>query len=351
MRKIDQKYLFIMCLVLLLAGMMGCSSRISDETNGAAEGGVNKQVQDGFSTNYPLSVSNHSIDDGVWSEKDQVFKAAPQRVVANNQSIAELLIRLGLTKSMVGVAALYGETAEDIYNEFQTIPVLSSEYVGKELTLGAAPDLVIGRADLFADSEWGVGTVKELNSLGINTYILNTGKKGATISALFQDIKEIGTIFNVQENAAAFAADLQSRLDKLSEKVSEEQETLRYAYVSVTDGNLAVYSASNDTFQNSVLNIIKLDNAFKDAAGNSEINLEQFVSANPDVLLISHYNGGQDPMKSIEQIYNMPALQSISAVKNQRIFIIDFSRFWGYSYQIIDGAEQLSKELYPNLKD
>lgn len=351
MKRIWQKSLFTMCFILLLGGLMGCSARISDDANDKTEADGSNQVYDRFSTNYPLTVSNYRLDDGVWSKKDQIFKAAPKRVVANNQSVAELLIRLGLTKSMVGVAALYGETAKDISDEFESIPVLSNNYVGKELTLGAAPDLVIGRADLFADSEWGVGTVSELNSLGINTYLLNTGKKGATIAALLKDIEEIGKIFNVQDKAADFASGLQSRLDGLSNKLSGENQTLQYAYVSVADGNLTVYSGSNDTFQNSVLNLIKLDNVFKDAEGNSEITLEHFVSANPDVLLISRYSGGPDPNKSVEQIYDMPALQSLSAVKNQRIFIIDFSQFWGYSYQIIDGAEQLAKELYPNLKD
>lgn len=348
MKKIWKKILTGTFIVLLAYGLNGCASGASNNPSAEGEIGEQNQVQDG-STNYPMTISNYSLDDGVWSDKDQIFKVAPQRVVANNQSTAELLIRLGLTESIVGVAALYGETETDISDAFARIPVLSENYVGKELTLGASPDLVVGRADLFADAEWGVGTVRELNALGINTYLLNTGKKGATVDALFKDIAEIGEIFNVQAHAAEFSDTLKARLNSLAEKLSGEQQILEYAYVSVADGNLSVYSGSNDTFQNSVLNIIKLENAFKNADASSEITMEQFVSANPDVLLISYYNGGPDPVKSIEQIYNMKALQSISAIQNKRIFIIDFSQFWGYSYQIIDGAEQLSKELYPQL--
>ncbi|WP_277408862.1 hypothetical protein [Lacrimispora xylanisolvens] len=45
----------------------------------------------------------------------------------------------------------------------------------------------------------------------------------------------------------------------------------------------------------------------------------------------------------------MPALQSLSAVSNKQIYIIDFSQFWGYSYQILDGVERLASDMYPDL--
>lgn len=329
----------ISLLTLITTGVAGCASNSpSDNT---------KKESTADLAAYPVTVSNHSIHDGVWSAKEQVFQTTPSRVFANNQSTAELLIRLGLTDSMVGVAALYGETKEDIAEEFAKIPVLNEKYVGKEVTLGANPDLVMGRGDLFADSEWGVGTVDELNSLGVHTYIFNTSKRGATLNDLFKDIEEVGNIFNVPENATTFADSLHTRIDQLSKKLSGVEKTLTYGSVSYSDGNIAAYAGTSDTFQNDALNLIKLDNAFKDATG--EITLEQLISTNPDILLISRYAGGPNPEESIESIYKMPSLQSLSAVKNHQIYIIDFSQFWGYSYQILDGVETLASQLYPDL--
>lgn len=332
----------ISMLALMTTGVSGCASKspTANKENETAK----EQTSD--SSAYPLTISNYSISDGVWSPKDQVFKAAPTRVVANNQSTAELLIRLGLTDSMVGVAALYGATEEDIKEEFSKIPVLNEKYVGKEITLGANPDLVMGRGDLFADSEWGVGTVDELNSLGVNTYIFNACQKGARLDALFKDIDEIGKIFHAEDKATAFADSLHTRISQLETKM-KEVEPLKYGYISYSDGNVSTYAGTTDTYQNDALNIIKLDNAFKDAAG--EITLEQLVSTNPDILLISRYTGGPDAEESVASIYEMPALQSLTAVKNRQIYIIDFSHFWGFSYQILDGVEQLAKEMYPDL--
>ncbi len=328
-------------LALMAAGVTGCATKTP---SGNTKNEPAKEQTTDLAA-YPLTVSNYSINDGVWTAKEQVFQATPSRVVANNQSTAELLIRLGLTDSMVGVAALYGETKEDIAEEFAKIPVLNQEYVGKELTLGANPDLVMGRGDLFANSEWGVGTVDELNSLGVHTYIFNTCQRGATLDALFKDIEEIGKIFNVEENSATFADGLHTRIDQLTKKLSGTEKTLTYSSVSYSDGTITAYAGTSDTFQNDALNLIKLDNAFKDASG--EITLEQLISTNPDILLISRYAGGPNPEESIASIYNMPSLQSLSAVKNRQIYIIDFSHFWGYSYQILDGVERLASEIYP----
>lgn len=296
---------------------------------------------------YPLTVENFTAVDNTREAARQEFKKAPERVVANNQSTAELLIHLGLTDKIAGVAALYGEIPSDIAEEFKKIPVLSEGYVGKELVLGANPDLVIGRGQLFADADWGVGTVKDLNALGINTYLLNSSLSGATLDSLYKDITEIGNIFDEKKAADAFIAQLKTRQEALKTGIAGSDKIYKYAYVfDVTDGSASVYSGNTDTFQNDALNLIHLDNAFKDVTG--EVNLEKLISANPDILLISAYAGGPDTEKMVKELYNIPSLSSISAIKKKQIYIIDYNQFWGYSYQIFDGLEALAAKVYPD---
>ena len=119
--------------VLMVAGLVGCASSSASsnqEKKTQKTETVDLQTnQQSSLVSYPLTVSNYSINDGNWTSRQQVFEAAPKRVVANNQSTAELLIRLGLTDTMAGVAALYGETSEDIAEEFLKIPVLANGYV------------------------------------------------------------------------------------------------------------------------------------------------------------------------------------------------------------------------------
>ncbi|MCF7752837.1 hypothetical protein KQ941_00160 [Paenibacillus xylanexedens] len=106
-----------------------------------------------------------------------------------------MLIKLGLTDKMVGVAALYGSVTPDVADDFAKIPVLSKDYVGKELVVGASPDL--GRGDLFADADWGVGTVDGLNDMNIRTFVQTTNHKGS-LDSLYSDIAQLGQIVTEQ---------------------------------------------------------------------------------------------------------------------------------------------------------
>ena len=376
MKDIMKKFLFAFCLFTLTSAVLtGCSknSGSKDDTSTSGNGAAvvteddsqsqtdtitDTESADASSTDqaagaetsdtvYPLTISNFTIKDGSWQEKDQIFETAPSRIVATTQPIAELMIRLGLTDKMVGVAAVYGATPADIAEEFSKIPVLSNDYVGKEITLGANPDFILGRADLYADADWGVGTIDDLNNLNIHTYALNTCKQGATLDSLYKDIAELGRIFNVTNKAQELTDSLKARVASLAENLSSVEKPLTYAYANLTDGAISIYAGSTDTFQNDALNLMKLDNAFKDATG--EINQEQLIATNPDVLLVSYYNGGPDVNEMVERMYQIESIQSLSAIQNKQIYIIDFNQFWAYSYQIFDGVENLAKDIYPDL--
>lgn len=342
-------------LVLLLAVVAGCSPAASPEKSlaGKENAGENSAKSSGgeglagSSTSYPLTVVNHALsgEGGEWTAKEQRFEQPPEKVVANTQPVAELLIRLGLTDKVVGVAALYGEVAPDIAEEFARIPVLSKDYVGKELVLSANPDLVLGRGDLFADADWGVGTVDVLNELGIKTFVQNTSVKGANLESLFKDIEQIGQIFDIQEQAARYSEELRKRIEEIKFLTPAGDKPLSFAYISSSEKDtVAIYSGSNDTFQADALRLLNLENSFGDAPG--EVGVEQLITTDPDLLLISYYSGGPDMEETVRHIYENPALQSMSAIKNKKIYIIDFNQFWGYGDQILDGVEKLGTEIY-----
>lgn len=116
-------------------------------------------------------------------------------------------------------------------------------YVGKELVVGASPDLVMRRGDLFADADWGVGTVDGLNDMNIHTFLQTTNHQG-TLDSLYNDIEQLGQIFDVQDNAAKFTESLKARVEKSS--VADQSEH-RFAYiVPATEDTITVRSMQND---------------------------------------------------------------------------------------------------------
>ncbi|PWW43258.1 MULTISPECIES: ABC transporter substrate-binding protein [Paenibacillus] len=336
-------------LLLLLAACSNASS--STTTTSAAEGSHSsetaKQVENTGKTSYPLTIENFTIsgEGGEWKPKSQTFEKAPERVVANTQSAAEMLIKLGLTDKIVGVAALYGTVTPDVADDFAKIPVLSKDYVGKELVVGASPDLVLGRGDLFADADWGVGTVDGLNDMNIRTFLQTTNHQG-TLDSLYKDIAQLGQIFDVQDNAAKFTESLKARVEAIKSSVADQSEHSFAYIVPATEDTITVSSMQNDTYQLDALSLLKLKNTFDGVQG--EVSVEQLITANPDYLLLSAYAGSPDIDKLIQNLYANPALQSMNAIKNKQIYVTDFSQFWGYGYQILDGIEKMEQEMKAN---
>lgn len=333
-------------LALPLAIAAGCSSSTHAGSSGdkVSPAASASPASAGGSTVYPLTVENYSNNgEGTpWQTKKQTFNKAPSRVVANTQGAGELMVKLGLADKVVGVAALYGAGDPAVAEEFKKLPVISRNYASKELVVGTSPDLVMGRSGLFADADWGVGTVPGLNELGIKTFIQHTSVKGATLDSLYKDIEELGQIFNVQSRAAEYITELKKRAEALKTKSAGINKT--FAYVSDGGkGDIAVYSGDVDTFAGDVLRLVGLTNSYADVTGN--ISKEQLIATNPDVLLISKYSGGIDPEISIKAFYADSTLQNIKAIQNKAVYAIDFNQFWGYSYSILDGAEKLATDM------
>ena len=101
-----------------------------------------------------IRFGNSSTGDASWPETTQTFKQAPKKVVANTRPMAELLLHLGLEKSIAGVGAVFGEKDTSVEKEFDKLKDLGNNYITQETALSVNPDFVFGRGGLFEKSEW-----------------------------------------------------------------------------------------------------------------------------------------------------------------------------------------------------
>ncbi|WP_341300636.1 ABC transporter substrate-binding protein [Lysinibacillus sp. FSL H8-0500] len=317
----------------------------------AACGNTSKETSEETPTkeHYPLTVENFSRAEGgsTWDKKEQVFDKAPERIMANTRPAAELLLHLGLGDKIVGVGANFGAPDQSVEEEYAKLPILSDEYVGKEVTLGTNPDLVFGRGGLFDNAEWGVGTVDSLNEMGVKTYVLESSVTGGTYDSIYKDIENIGEIFNVQDKAESFINELKGRQQDIASKLASIKDEKTFAYLHTNDPKeLFIYPAHDETFFNDAFSMVKLDNIFKDETG--DVSVETLIATDPDVLILPNWDGS-DLTNVREEIYANPKLSSMKAIKNKQIYIVDYNYMFGYGYNTIDGMEALAKEMYPDL--
>lgn len=300
---------------------------------------------------YPVTVQNFSKAEGAesWQKKEQTFEKAPEKILANTQPAAELLLHLGLKDKIVGVGAVFGAPDQAVEKEFNQLNHLSTDYIGKEMALSVDPDLIYGRGGLFDNQDWGVGTVDTLNDMGIKTFVLNSSVTGGTFDSIYEDIDNLGKVFSVTDKANAFKSELKERQATLDKKLTKVKNKQTFAYLHTTDPEeLYVYPANNETFFNDIFKMVKLDNVFKDEKG--EVSVEKLIETDPDVLIVADWGTMKDGITGetmIDAVLTNQKLSSMKAVKNKQVYAVDYNYMFGYGYQSLEGIEKLADEMYP----
>ena len=151
-----------------------------------------------------------------------------------------------------------------------------------------SPDLVVGRAATFLDDRYV--SIESLNSMNINVYTqlasLMNGEQ--SLDNIFEDIKNVGKIFNVEDKANTLATELSESLKSVEDKVSTlEGEPLKVLVMTAyNDGSYNVFGA-NSTLQNEILEVLGGTNVNEKGGAQS---LENLMSLNPDVILYVYNN-------------------------------------------------------------
>lgn len=338
-RKIILPLIVATTIALALAG---CTKTTTTTKESESTTTTNEQA-----VSYPISLE---VSDNEGNKYTETFNEAPTKVITNNQSSLELLLKLGLQDSIIGTIALDNEIPEELKDAFSNINVITESKTepAKEVIVGMSPDLVIGRAATFIEDKYG--TIESLNSMNINVYTqlasLMNGEQ--SLDNIFEDIKNVVKIFNVEDKANDLATELSESLKSVKDKVSTvEGEPLKVLVMTAyNDGSYNVFGA-NSTLQNEVLEVLGGTNVNEKGGAQS---LENLMSLNPDVILYVYNNKNlETDSVAVESLYNNSLIQSVSAIENKKVFEVSYTEFMGYGYRTIECIENLAKEMYPDL--
>lgn len=308
-------------------------------------------------TTYPLKIKNYkkvaasgTSGDPTWPESTQTFTHAPKKVVANTRPMAELLLHLGLEKSIAGVGAVFGEKDTSVEKEFNHLKNLGDNYIPQEKALSVDPDFVFGRGGLFEKSEWGVGTVDALNEMQIPTYIMKTSITGGTFDDIYGDIDNLGKIFNVKPAADAFKAKIRTQETNLKNRLKSVDKPQTFAYIHSNDPtDISGYSLTGDTFSVSLFKMLKLKQAYDVPTGT--VSIEKIIASDPDIIIIPKWDDTDNAEKTVKGLYKSDKVSNLKAIKNKKVYIINYNYMFGYSYQSLAGFDAFAKQIYPELKD
>ncbi|MGB3484276.1 MAG: ABC transporter substrate-binding protein [Mycobacterium sp.] len=331
--------------VLAAAVAAGCSPGGSEETSQPAADAV--------------TIENCGIDVTV--------SEPPERVYAAYQPATEIAHALGITDRLVGTAFLDSQVLDEYADAQQQVPY-AAQLPSRDGLLAAQPDFVLsGYNNFFSEGsgDTSVGTRASLAELGIQSWILSPlcpSQDGLSdeaidpatvrVDTIYQDLRDLGTIFDAQEQAETVIADQTARIAAVEQAVAGADRPSVAILLIDDDGGYRV--ASGIDFGTQILEHAGGVNAFADLQQRRHVSVdvEEIIRRNPDVILTSVCCDiaftAEDGAAEATALAQNPALAGVSAVKNGQVHPFLFSdRAAGV--RAAHSVEEVASILHPDL--
>lgn len=355
MKNIVNKKYFNLLLILLLALLLSaCGTQKptnesdTSDTTAASEALSSKiqssEVAENTSDYYPVTIQTyrHSKE-----PVELVFEKMPERVYAVNPSSVENMIALGLEDKIVKVSLGSRDRLTDAGKALYDKLGGQKETLSKEEILNNNIDFIIGWYSTFDDKS--LGEVDYWHEKGIKTYIaLNSSiKKPApnTLEDEYEDIRNLGKIFNVEDRAEALIAEMDKKIASAQEKVKEKGKTRVIVLEVEKENQLRLYGPET-------IGGIIAEKVGADLLTNEQtITAEELINLNPDVIFSVYFGPDTDLTEEscVQKLMDNPALKSISATQNQKVYPITLSYTYATGARTLEAINYISDILYPEL--
>ncbi|TNB90272.1 ABC transporter substrate-binding protein [Pseudomonas sp. Fig-3] len=270
-------------------------------------------------TRYPLTIQS--------CNREVTFNQAPKHAVSHDINMTQMMLALGLKSRMVGYSGISGwkSVTPDMEKILDGLPELAAKYPSVETLLNANVDF------FFAGWDYGmrVGgdlTPQTLQPLGINVYELTEScafvmkRPPATLEDTYNDLRNLGRIFDVQDRANELIASMQAQVAQVRKQLPADQP------------RVFLYDSGEDRAMTS--GRLGMPQALIDAAGGrnilddvqtswTRVSWENVVERNPEVIVIVDYGEVSAEQKQ-QFLLNNPALQSVDAIKHRRFIVIPY---------------------------
>lgn len=326
---------YLLFILMMTAAVLASCGGNSDGDNSEAKNDSNEDVE-----GFPVTIEN--------SGREMKFEEPPERVVALYQQEAELFAALGLEDKVVGYSIVTEDTPDEYKDQIEEMDVISEDdYPSKEVMLEKDPDFVIGSERTFQDN--GVGSIEELDELGIDAYATESEKPETVDNMVYKQIEEISEIFGVEDRGDELIEDMKADIDEITEKVDDVDDPVKVLVMSGGESSSAQVSggASLDSY---LVELAGGENVFADEDEYLfEASWEEIVERDPDVIVTSFCCGtGPDDLEKV--LENSDSMKDVTAVKENNYVAAQVEDTTG-NVRVTRGLEKLAKGFYPDKFD
>jgi iron complex transport system substrate-binding protein len=306
---------------------------------------------DGTRTAYPLTIKN---DCGV----DVTVDHAPRRAISVNQGSTEILLSLGLQDRMVGTATWTDAIRPNLAAANAKVPRLSDSDVSYERVLKAEPDLVTASFGYSLNGD-DLDRRKAYAGLGVPTYLAPSHCDGRTdesgdgprdhplaMETIYQEIRDLATIFDVQPRGDALVVDLEDRLAKVSAGTKAKGVSVAFWFANTESPYMAGCCGSSGI----IARASGATNAFGDTKDEwPQVSWESVLDRDPTVLVLGDLRRKSQTGDKLEDkirfLKTNPVTKRLTAVRKERFVILNGADM-NPSIRTVDGAEKLAAGIH-----
>ncbi len=270
----------------------------------------------------PASAATFTDDSGTQITLD----GPPERIVSLSPSNTEILAALGLLDRVVGVTDVCDHPPE--VRNLTRIGGFAS--VSIERVAAANPDLVIA-SDLTPAE-----TVARLRELGLPVMLVAP----KSIDHVLQDIRLVGEVTGTGTRADDLAADLSRRMAGATGGGTTDRPLVAHVV-----WHTPLYVSGNATMQDDIVTRSGGTNAFADRDGWSTVSLEEFLQANPDIIIVSSGDGMIASNRDVilDEFTTNPQYASLSAVRNGHVHAVNADMLSRPGPRVADATEEVGR--------
>ncbi len=275
-------------------------------------------------SHYPVTIDNCGTP--------LTFTKAPTRAVSNDINTTEDMLALGLESHMVGDFGVTGDgpvgqpVPSQYLAAFHQVRDASPDYFTLEELVALRPDF------LFAGWDYGLQTGTRLTPDGLAKYGIKTlvmtescarvrAPSAASIDDTYQDIRNLGEIFNVESRASTLIHAMRSQVASVQSKVKGLRPVTVFDYDS---GQAAPFTAPGLATLSALISLAGGQNIFATLKQSwTSVSWEEVVAANPQCILVNDY-GTPTAMQKIKFLESNPITRNVAAVQHRCFLTLSY---------------------------
>jgi len=323
-----RSYILLAVLAALLALAVACNSDGSSPARTPSASG------DAFSFDCEAAAGATAPDAGAFPVEvtDSTGNAVtlvqpPQRIVSLSAGHTETLYAIGAGDQVAAV-----DNTSDCPNAVNDLSKVDAFVPSVEQIAGLEPDLVV----IFFDP----GDLQS-SLQGLDISVLNLAAP-ESVQGVYDQMALLGEATGHSEDAERVAGEMKEAVGEVQSRL----EGLPEASTVFHEIDTKYFSAGSGTFIGDLYGMLGAAN-IADVTGQAypQMSAEAIIQADPDVIVLADEDAGE----SLETVKARPGWGSVSAVKNDRIYVIDTDIVSRPGPRLVEALTTLAGYLYPEL--